>query len=183
MNKEANTYYCIVTGEPKYIPPSLVKNKLKKFGDESLFREHYVSTPARKLLKSGMTVKEVREQLGATDDVSDISPQILLRLKLMKLTSRKGRKEAEEHAERERYLKSQEFRDKRRAWKDRQKNMTFKDWVETYTGTGYHRGGTCIRPDIFLTHNNRACDGCECYEFCMCYNKRLSHEKRKPKKR
>ena len=67
------------------------------------------------------------------------------------------------------------------AWEERQKNMSFRDWVETYTGTGRERGGTCVRPDIFLSWNNRACDGCQCYEFCMCYGKRLSHEKRKPK--
>ena len=76
-----------------------------------------------------------------------------------------------------------EFKDKMIAWKERQRNMSFQDWVETYTGTGRERGGTCVRPDIFLSWNNRACDGCECYEFCMCYGKRLSHQKRKPKRR
>ena len=70
-----------------------------------------------------------------------------------------------------------------RAVEEKKQNMTFTDWVEEYTGTGRERGGTCIRPDIFLTHNNRACDGCACYEFCLCYQKRLSGEKRKPRKR
>ena len=74
------------------------------------------------------------------------------------------------------------YKDKMIAWKELQKNMTFEEWVREYTGTGRERGGTCIRPDIFLSWNNRACDGCQCYEFCMCYQKRLSHEKKKPKK-
>jgi len=44
-------------------------------------------------------------------------------------------------------------------------------------------GGTCIRPDVFLTHNNKACDGCEYYEFCVCDNKRLSHEKKRRRRK
>ena len=75
-----------------------------------------------------------------------------------------------------------EFRDKILEIEERKKNMTFRDWVEMYTSPGRERGGTCQRPDIFL-HNDKACDGCPYYEYCMCYGKRLSHEKRKPKRR
>lgn len=181
--RSENTYKCIITGEEKYIPPSLVKSKVKRFGTADEYRKYYVCKPAAKLLKSGKTVDEVRTELNAPTDLPGVDLEILIKLKLVKVNRRKGKKEAEEEAERVRYLNSQEFRDNRRAWEERQQNMTFQDWVETYTGTGRHRGGTCIRPDIFLTHNDRACDGCECYEFCMCYNKRLSHEKKKPKKR
>ena len=60
-----------------------------------------------------------------------------------------------------------------------------QEWVEENTG-GPNRiwlsvgscTGTCIRPDIFLS-NNKSCDGCEYHEFCLCRNKRLSHEKRR----
>ena len=116
-------------------------------------------------------------------DMPKIKPIILTRLNLMRKKKGLRVKETEERLERQRYLSSKEYKDKMRDWKERQENMSFRDWVETYTGTGRERGGTCIRPDIFLSWNNRACDGCQCYQFCLCYGKRLSHEKRKPKKR
>jgi hypothetical protein len=177
-----NHYNCIVTGEEKYIPPSLAKKKIAKFGDEQAFRDHYISTTAAKLLRQGQTVDEIRESLGIKE-LPKVKPIILTRLNLMRKKKGLRIQESAEKLERERYLNSKEFKDKMRAIKERERNMPFQDWVERYTGTGRERGGTCIRPDIFLTHNNRACDGCQCYEFCMCYGKRLSHEKRKPKKR
>ena len=138
----SNNYYkCIVTGEEKYIPPSLLKNKLKKFGDIEEFKKHYVCSQVAKLLRKGQTVDEIREQLNITD-----LPKVNLQI-------------------------------------ERQQNMTFPEWVQEYTSTGRSRGGTCIRPDVFLSWNDHACDECPYYEHCMCYQKRLSHEKRKPKKR
>ena len=179
---KSNYYTCVITGEDKYIPPSLAKNKLQKFGSEEELRKHYVSPAAAKLLRAGQTVDEIREELNIKG-LPTVPPIILTRLNLMR--KKKGLRAAAdaEQLERARYLNSKEYRDKMIAWEDRQRNMDFQTWVETYTGTGRSRGGTCIRPDIFLTHNNRACDGCECYEFCLCYGKRLSHEKKKPKKR
>ena len=164
------------------MPPSVAKNKLRRFGSENEFRKYYVCTEARKLIKSGLSVSDTRSKLNAPSNLSDVSLEILIKLKLVKITSRKGRKDAEEVLERKRYLNSKEFADKKRAIEQRQENMSFRDWVETYTGTGRERGGTCVRPDIFLSWNNKACDGCECYEFCMCYGKRLSHEKRKKRR-
>ena len=179
MKDKKNVYKCIVTGAEKYMPPSVAKNKLKRFGSVDEFRKYYVSTDARRLLKSGVSVDDTRLQLNAPSNLSDISLEILIKLKLVKIASRKGKKEALVVLEREQYLKSKEFADKMRAVALRRKNMTYQDWVEENTGIGRERGGTCVRPDIFLTRNNKACDGCECYEFCLCYNKRLSHEKRK----
>ena len=157
----------------------MAQKKIDKFGSESEFRKHYVSAPASRLLRGGQTVKEVRQALGG-EDLPEIDPIILIKQKLVR--KKKGVRAAvqEEDLKRNQYLNSQEFRDKRRAFEEHQRNMSFQDWVERYTGTGRERGGTCVRPDVFLTHNDRACDGCECYEFCMCYNKRLSHEP-KPK--
>ena len=94
-----------------------------------------------------------------------------------------SQKEAQEQVERARYLNSQQFKDKIRRIKEDRESMTYAAWVEENTGIGKERGGTCIRPDIFLTWNNRACDGCQAYEYCLCHNRRLSHEKRKPKRR
>ena len=156
------------------------KNKIAKFGSEDDFRKHYVCPSAAKLLRQGQTIDEIRQQLDITG-LPKIDPHILTRLNLMR--KKKGRRAAETEAEleRTRYLNSKEFKDKIRNWKERHRNMSFQDWVEKYTGTGRERGGTCIRPDIFLSWNDKACDGCECYEFCMCYGKRLSGEKKKPK--
>jgi hypothetical protein len=179
---KSNHYTCIITGEEKYIPPSLAKIKLQKFGSQEEFRKHYICPVAAKLLRSGQTVDEIREQLNI-QGLPKVNPLILTRLNLMRKKKGGRIKESAERLERQRYLNSKEYRDKMKAWEERQSNMSFQDWVETYTGTGRERGGTCIRPDIFLSWNNRACDGCTCYEFCLCYGKRLSHEKRKPKKR
>ena len=183
MKDKKNIYKCIITGAEKYMPPSVAKNKLRRFGSENEFRKYYVSTEARRLIKSGLSVSDTRSKLNAPSDLSDVSLEVLIKLKLVKITSRKGKKEAEEVLERKQYLNSKEFRDKKIAREERLLNQTFQDWVETYTGTGRERGGTCVRPDIFLSWNNKACDGCDCYEFCMCYGKRLSHEKRKPRRR
>ena len=177
-----NHYYtCIVTGLEKYIPPSLAKNKIAKFGNEKEFRKHYVSASAAKFLRNGQTINEIRESLNIVN-LPTVSPHVLARLNLMRKKKGQHAEAAIKRTERQRYLNSQEFKDKRRAWQERQRNLSFRDWVEIYTGTGRERGGTCIRPDIFLSWNDRACDGCECYEFCLCYGKRLSHEK-KPKRR
>ena len=181
--RSENTYKCIITGEEKYIPPSLVKSKIKRFGTADEYRKYYVSKPAAKLIKNGKTVDEVRGELNAPADLPGVDLEILIKLKLVKVNRRKGKKEAEEHTERLRYLNSDEFRNKKLRFEQEQKHLSYSDWVQRYTGTGKERGGTCIRPDIFLTWNDRACDGCTAYEFCECDGKRLSHEKRKPKRR
>ena len=177
-----NYYTCLITGEEKYIPPSLAKTKITKFGSETEYRKHYICAQAAKLLRSGQTVDEIRDQLGIKG-LPKVNPHVLTRLRLLRKKKGVRIQQETERLERQRYLNSKEFKDKMIAWKERQENMSYQDWVEKYTGAGRERGGTCIRPDIFLSWNNRACDGCTCYEFCLCYGKRLSHEKRKPKKR
>ena len=179
---KGNYYTCLITGEEKYIPPSLAKNKIIKFGSEEEYRKHYISATAAKLLRKGQTVDEIRDQLGI-EGLPKVNPHVLTRLKLLRKKKGARIQQETEKLERQRYLNSKEFKDKMRAFHERQRNMSYQDWVERYTGTGRERGGTCIRPDIFLSRNNRACDGCQCYEFCLCYGKRLSHEKKKPRKR
>lgn len=177
-----NRYKCIVSGEEKYIAPVIAQKKIAKFGDEDEFRKHYVAPPAAKLLRQGLSVDEIRQQLGVTG-LPAITPHVLTKQKLLRKKRGARVKETEEKVKREKYLSSKEFKDKMLAIQKRRDNMTFQEWVERYTSPGRERGGTCQRPDIFLTHNNKACDGCSYYEYCMCYGKRLSHEKRKPKKR
>ena len=141
-----NNYACIVTGEVKYIPPSLSKSKIAKFGSVEEFRKHYISPTAAKLLRGGQTVNEIREGLGI-EDMPTVDPHVLARLNLMRKKRGKRALEDAEKLERVRYLNSKEFRDKMRAIKERQKNLTFEEWVQKYTGTGRERGGTCLRPD------------------------------------
>ena len=170
-----------MTGDVKYIPPSIAKKKVSKYGSEKDFRDHYISTKAAKLLRGGLSVDEVRSQLGGTD-LPSIDVHILARLKLIRKKKGVRAQEAQEKLDRAKYLNSSEFKEKMYRIKEERENMSYADWVEENTGVGKERGGTCIRPDIFLTWNNKACDGCEAYEYCLCYNKRLSHQKKKRKK-
>ena len=55
-----NDYHCIVSGIKKYIPPSLLKDKIKKFGSEEAFIQHFICPAAAKLLRAGQTVDEIR---------------------------------------------------------------------------------------------------------------------------
>lgn len=180
-----NHYECIVTGESKYIAPGIAEKKISKFGTEAEFRKHYISPSAAKLLRAGQTVDEIRNSLGITD-MPTVDAHVLARLNLLRKKKGKRSRETEEKLNREKYLNSKEFRDKMRAIKEQRENMSFKEWVEQNTG-GPNRvwltvgacTGTCIRPDIFLSHNHKACDGCPYHEHCLCRNKRLSHEKRR----
>ena len=180
-------YSCIVTGIEKYIPPSLLKNKLKKYDSTEEFRKYYVSKEAAKLLKSGNTVSQVRSVLNAPENLPIIDVKILHRLKMVKTSSaRRNGKAAEEEMKRQAWLSSPEFKSKMLAVQERKQNMSFKEWVEENTGGPDRRWltlgrctGTCIRPDVFVSWNDRACDGCPYYEHCLCRNRRLSHEKKR----
>ena len=100
-----NIYVCVVTGEEKYLPPSLAKNKIKKFGSEDELRAHFVSPAAAKLLRQGQTVDEIRESLNIKG-LPKVKPIILTRLNLLR--KKKGLRAAEsaEQLERQRYLNS-----------------------------------------------------------------------------
>ena len=137
----------------------------------------------------GKSVDEIRKELNIKEDLDRVPNRILARLKLLKKKPKRQKSEAAK-LERERYLNSKEYRDKMRAVAERKANMTFQEWVEENTG-GRDRiwlregacTGTCIRPDIHLSRNNKACDGCPYYEYCLCRNKRLSHEKKIKRRR
>ena len=175
-------FKCLVSGDEKYFPPTSLAKKVAKFGTENEFARYYISPKARKLIKSGLTVEEARNALGVTEQLPEIDIEILYKLKLIKLNKRKGTKEAEEAKKRQAYLNSTEFKEKMRAIQKRRENMSFREQVVEMTGgpdgCQIEQGGTCVRPDIYLTHNHKACDGCEYYEFCVCIIKRLSHEKK-----
>lgn len=175
-------FKCIVSGVEKYFPPTSLTKKIAKFGTETKFAEHYISLEARKLIKSGMTIDEARSTLGVDEEMPDVDIEILYKLKLIKLNKRKGTKEAEEAKKRRTYLNSAEFKEKMRALRKKREDMTFQEHVVEMTGgpdgCQIEMGGTCARPDVYLSYNHKACDGCEYYEYCVCINKRLSHEKK-----
>ena len=181
-----NNYKCIVTGIEKYIPPKMAAKKIQKFGTESEFRLCYISPDAAKLLRAGSTVNEVREQLGGKD-LPDIDPYILTKQNLIR--KKKGIRAIEEEKKiaRDQYLRSKEYKDKMADLATQRANMTERQYIEYATGgpnnCQVEFGGTCARPDIFLSWNNKACDGCDYYIHCLCYNKRLSTDKKKPKRR
>ena len=174
---------CIVTGKLSYFSKDALTKKTSKFGSVEDFAQHYVCPPARKLLRSGQTVEQIREGMGI-EDLPEVKLEILSRLKLLKKP--KTRRSAADVEQRQKYLNSREFREKMSAIKDRYENMSDAETIEYMTGGpgGCQReyGGTCVRPDIFLSWNNRACDGCPFHEHCLCDNKRLSHEK-KPRRK
>ena len=172
---------CVVTGKLSYFSKDNLTKKTAKFGSVEDFSKHYVCPPARKLLRTGQSVDDVRKSLNVTEKLPVVSLDILSRLKLLKTS--KTRKSSADQLERTRYLESKEFKDKIKAREDYHRNLSFQDWVENNTGVGRERGGTCIRPDIFLSWNDKSCDECPYYEYCLCYGKRLSHEKKKTKKR
>ena len=166
---------CIVTGKLSYFSAASLEKKINKFGSTDDFSKHYVCPAARKLLRKGMSVNEVRDTLKITEKLPAVSLDIISRLKLLKKKS--TRKNSKEQEDRQRYLNSKEFRDKMRALEEKRNNMTFREWVEDHTG-GPDRvwlragacTGTCIRPDIFLSRNDRACDGCPYHVYCLCRN-------------
>jgi|TARA_R110000824_G_scaffold44293_4_gene128915 hypothetical protein len=180
-------FKCIVSGTEKYFSPASLKKKVSKFGTETEFAKYYVSTECRALIKAGKTVHEARQHLNIQDDLPEVDMEILIKLKLIKLNKRKGTKEADEARERYRYLNSAEFKEKKADIQKRRQNMTRQERVEEMTGgpngCQVSRGGTCIRPDTYLTYNDRACDGCEYFEYCVCDNKRLSHDKQIKRRR
>ena len=181
-----NVYTCIVTGETKYVAPSVAQKKIEKFGSELEYRKHFILPAVASLLRRGQTVDEIRQSYGITH-LPTVNPLVLTKLNLVRRKKGLRAIEAQEKLDRDKYLRSPEYREKMSRIKHERDNMSERQYVEMATGgpgrCQVDMGGTCHRPDIFLEWNNRACDGCPYYEYCLCYNRRLSTEKKKPKKR
>jgi len=168
---------CIITNEEKYFNSTVLRNKLNKFGSEENFKRFYVSKPAAKLLKSGLTIDQVRTKLNSSC-TKQVDVEILYKLKLLK-TGKKKRK----------FLSPEELKERRertekneREWYDLQEKIKScsKTWVEEMTG-GPNRvqvphGGTCIRPDIYYDNEGSRegrCRPCPYHQHCLCTNKEL----------
>jgi hypothetical protein len=166
---------CIITNEEKYFNSTVLRNKLNKFGSEDNFRRFYVSKPAAKLLKSGLTIDQVRQRLNSNYS-KQVDIEILYKLKLLK-TSKK-RKEQVSSEEAKQVREQTEINE--REWYNRREKMKtcFQTWVEEMTG-GPNQcqvpyGGTCIRPDIYYDNEGSRdgrCKTCPYHEFCLCSGK------------
>jgi hypothetical protein len=64
---------CIITGKSITVGNEYFDKKVKDFGTEERFHSLYVSRQAKGLLKRGYKVKEIRDLLKVTGEVSDIS--------------------------------------------------------------------------------------------------------------
>lgn len=171
------TLECIVTKQEKYINSTALKNKLKKFGDEDTLRRYYVCKPAAKLLKSGLSVQQVRDRLNSKA-TNNIDYEVLFKLKLLKIKGRKKRQLSPEETKQQR----EESEKKVREWYENQEKMKTcsKTWIEEMTGgpnkCQVPQGGTCIRPDIYYNHEYNVkgrCSPCPYNEHCLCTNKQI----------
>lgn len=169
---------CIITGEEKYLNGSTLQNKLNKFGSQEVLERYYVSRPAAKLLKTGLTVDQVRQKLNSKVTKS-VDYEVLYKLKLLK--KKKGRNktltpEERKKQEEESVLKHREYHDRVELMK-----TDIKAYVEWATGgpnkCQVEQGGTCIRPDIYYDneHNREGrCKPCPYHIHCLCTNKEVS---------
>jgi len=168
---------CIITNEEKYFNSTVLRNKLNKFGSEENFRKFYVSKPAAKLLKSGLTIEQVRSKLNSSFQ-KQVDVEILYKLKLLKTGKRKRKMLSQEEIK----VKREQTEKNEREWfglQEKMKSCT-KTWVEEMTG-GPNKcqvpyGGTCIRPDIYYDneHNKQGrCTPCPYHEHCLCTNKEV----------
>jgi len=168
---------CIVTGEEKYLNSSSLQNKLKKFGTQEILEKYYVSKPAAKLLKQGLSIEEVRSKLKSNLKTG-VDYEVLFKLKLLK--KNKNRKP---HLNKEELkIQQQQTEKNEREWHSLKEKMSEckKTWVEAMTG-GPNRcqvpyGGTCIRPDVYYDNEgNREgrCKPCPYNEHCLCTDKEV----------
>jgi len=172
----STNFKCIVTGAEKRFTNSLLANKLKKFGTVEIFAKYYVSKPAAQLLKSGLSIADVRAKLNSKD-TSTVDYEVLYKLKLLKKSKRKREKTTEEL----RAIRQQSQENEKKYYEHKEKMSTcIKTWVEWATGgpnkSQVPYGGTCVRPDIYYDNENNdggRCKPCPYHEFCLCTNKEV----------
>lgn len=171
------TLSCIVTNEQKYFNSTALKNKLRKFGDEDTLRRYYVSKAAIKLLKSGLSIQQVRERLNSSAS-NNVDIEILYKLKLMKIKNKRKKLLSLEEIKKQK----EESEKNTKEWYLLQEKMKTcsKTWIEEMTGgknkCQVPQGGTCIRPDIYFDNEFNIkgnCYPCPYNEHCLCTNKIL----------
>lgn len=153
---------CIVTGKIRKMKPNkipkLIQRQIEKFGDFEEFQKYYICNEAKRELKAGLNVKQVREKLGITEKLPRVKDEILFKLKLKKLRKRKKKITDEQKAESQRLA--------REYYEYQQRMKTdFKFYVEEIS-----KNNTCHRPDILVANKNN-CHKCPYTKYCLCrYN-------------
>lgn len=164
---------CIVTGKKQYVFGVTLKKRIQHFGSLDELTKHFICRKAKKLLKEGLTVDEVRAKLKVKKELSTVSQESL---NLNKIKAKKI-KPAEVVKQNVDYINSNDFKKK----KIRENNTlntwgSFKLFVEEMTGgpngCQISKGGTCQNPHIWFD-NEEFCDGCTWFQFCLVSRKRL----------
>ena len=155
---------CIVLGEERYFSPVSLWPKIKKFGGLQDFKKYYICPKAKRELKSGKTVNDIRKEFNAKV-TKKVHPKILAKLGLLKKQKKRGTKKTQ--------------------WIDNQIPQVStttestrwgsdQEYIEEMTGgpngCQIHNGGTCHRPDIYYNYDKQ-CNICPYYKYCLCINK------------
>ena len=70
ISSEPTALTCIVTGKTRSTNSAYLDERAKSAGSKEEFIKHYICREARKLLKEGKSVLEVRQELGVLSNVS-----------------------------------------------------------------------------------------------------------------
>lgn len=176
---------CVVTGKTVYFSASLLASKAEKFGSIEQFRRHYVSTPARKILREGFTVEQTREKLNAGHNLPKVSQTVLENLGLYK--PRKHKAKQKEVVVQKRADPAHRAKVQAQQREEAKQLSTKQGYIEWLTGgpNGVQRymGGTCHRPDIRV-NNSKLCEywdnsiggvrNCPYWDHCCVDNKKIS---------
>lgn len=175
---KGTTITCIITEEEKYFNSTILKNKLAKFGTIENLQRYYVSRSAAKLLKTGLSVQQVRDKLNSKA-TKQVDYEILYKLRLLKT----GKKRKKFVSPQEARLQREQTEKNEKDWYSLQEKIKTctRTWVEEMTG-GPNRcqvpyGGTCIRPDIYYDNEHSRegrCKPCPYHEHCLCSSKEIS---------
>jgi hypothetical protein len=86
--KSKYTIKCNVTGQDLVRTPKYLREQYQKYGFESIedMRQQYIGRAGRKLLKSGKSVDEIRNEFNC-DIKTPINTETLVRFKIQKSTN------------------------------------------------------------------------------------------------
>jgi hypothetical protein len=157
---------CIITGKTTYFAEMFLEKKRAKYGSVDEFAKWFVCNEAKRMLRKGMTVDEIRAELKCDPNLPKVDIEILYRKKLLKKKKDRGGS-GKIFSEEEKQKLTEEQAKKILDYQSDVKAYGAQGaWIRehTYTSNGI---GVCLRPDIYL-NNDETCGLCEYYEFCLC---------------
>lgn len=163
--KKGQKVACIITGRTTYFGDQFLAPKLQKYGSIEIFKERFVCNQAKRMLREGKTVEQIREELECPKDLPPVDISFLKNIKILR---KRQAAEMEEVVENAGLQKVNEDIQKRvESYKNDIKEYgAFGAYVRemTFSSNG---SGVCQRPDIYLNNGER-CGKCEYREFCLC---------------